>query len=232
MPRSTAITGTPRLLASITAGTTASESVALTISTSTPRCSRSSMFEIWLLTLSWASVTMSSKPSSSAACWAPSRTSTKKGLLSVESDRPMVCAKPALTSAATMTRASFLMRSSVWSGPAGEARARLGASRSPVGPAWRAASAPRRRMVTPRAMRWSRARLASLHRGRSALAPREGAVEQERRQDHTPLHDLLVEARDVQQVHAVVDDTDDQGADERAPHPAAPAGERGAAHHH
>src|SRR6056297_197561 len=166
MPRSTAMTGMPAALACITAGTTAAESVALMISTSTPRTIRSSMSETCVLTLSCASVTSRSTPASSAAACAPSRRVTKNGLLRVDNDKPTVpCAKTALARRAARVTISLRMGAPLPG--AGSAPASVGLSGPPGG---------------------------------------QDAVDEQRGQDHPSLHDLLVEARNVQQVHAVVDD--------------------------
>ena len=56
-------------------------------------------------------------------------------------------------------------------------------------------------------------------------------VNQQRSQDHSSFYDLLVEGGDVEQVHPVVQHSDDRGAQETPDDAAPPAGERGPAHH-
>lgn len=89
-PRSAATTGMPALSAARTAGPTASESTGLTMIDFMPVPVK---FCIWLACWEasfWASVTVRSMPSALASACAPSFICTKKGLLRVESERPIL----------------------------------------------------------------------------------------------------------------------------------------------
>src|SRR2546425_2580305 len=196
-PRSTVMTGIFPPFTFLMVGAMASLSVGLMAMTATFFWIKSS---IWLASRAesfCASSTTRLTFIFLAAAWAPSRRSTKNGLLSVEMDSPTVGGAAAY-SGITDSNNSTPTRS------------------NPL------------RIRSPSPDIFS-----ATHRTkRSVLILSQPPVKEHSQKNDGPLDHLLVERIHIQQVQPVVDDADDESAQQRSTDAAFPAGQRRAAQHH
>src|SRR5699024_6995768 len=212
--RSTAMTGMSASLSDSTEVETASESVGLTITRAWPWVMALASWLAWVAESSEASCTSRLMPCASASASAPSTSSTKKGLVWVET--------------ASMTR---------WPPPPSPSPPRLQAARPvPATAAAPRASRPRRLVMdlvmVIMAISLSRGAGAPRGWGGSAGGLAAQHVEADGEGDHETDHDLLPERRDVEDVQAVADHGQQDRAHERAGGAAGAAGEGGPADDH
>src|SRR2546428_4327650 len=228
-PRSTVMTGIFAPCTFLMVGAMASLSVGLIAMTATFLWIKSS---IWLASRAesfCASSTTRLTFSLLAAACAPSRRSTKNGLLSVEMDRPTVGGAAAYsgktespsnetgTNKPLRMRSPSFMISSATQGTKGSMegtiRPRPDSAQPPLppgyGPLWSA-------FVPPEAVPLS------------AQPP----IQEHGKEDDRALHHLLVERIHVEQVQPIVDDADDECPQDCAANAAFPAGQRCAAQHY
>src|SRR2546422_3598180 len=228
-PRSTVMTGIFAPCTFLMVGAMASLSVGLIAMTATFFWIKSS---IWLASRAesfCASSTTRLTFSLVAAACAPSRRSTKNGLLRVEIDRPTVggaaaySGKTESTSNTTGTSKPLRMRSPsfmISSAIQGTKGSMEGTTRPR--PDFRATPPPHRD-----GLHWS-----AFVPPESAPLSTEPPIQEHGQEDDGALHHLLVERIHVKQVQPVVDDTDDECPQDCAAYATFPAGQRCAAQHY